>query len=317
MKVSLFIGLILISITSCTVSKYSNKIKDDETAMKIAEDEAYLASIDNSQPLARGVKSRGIITISMLAKFASVGAKAVKNFIDNEKKKYTAEYTDGLSSLYFYSHISEKDAWDPEGIQFKDFTFIRTFKNKKGKLDTAVKITFMLDTSKAFEIYNNAIFKLKVKEIEINYAKAKLPTRHWYFPWTYLQKEKNDKLDMDIEIAFSTTYNSQQGVIYHNQEIGKFYLLVRDAPLNKKDSTYTSYYKDLCGETLDGYSFIVPRSFGHYYNGREYLPCYSQGNYNITIKIRESGQDKFVDKLIMDNSGVAVDVIANQVKKMK
>jgi len=306
-----------IGFSSCTVSKYSNKTKNDETAVKVAEDETFIASAMNDQPLARGVKSRGFITVAMIAQVASIGAKAVKNVIDNEKKKYTAEYSDGIYGMYFYSHLSEKDVWDPEGIQLKEFTFIRTFKNKKGQIDTALKATFMLDTSRSYEIYNNAVFRLKVKELVINYSKAKVPTKRWYFPWSYLQKTKNDKLDMDIEIEFATTYNTEQGLIYHDASLGKFYLLVRDAPLDKKDINYKNYYETMAGERLDGYSFIVPRSFGHYYNGSEYKPCYSQGNYNIIIKVKESGQDKFVDKLIMDNSGVAVDAIAEQVKKIK
>ncbi len=313
----LFTCIVLTGLSACTVSKYSNKQKEEETVMKVSEDETYIASAETEQPLARGVKNRGLITASMLIKGVSLGADAVKKFIDKEKKKYTAEYTDGLSSLYFYSHLSEKNAWDPEGIQLKEFTFVRTFKNKKGKIDTALKITFMLDTTKSYEIYNNAVFRLKVKDIVINYAKAKIPTKRWYMPWTYIQKQRNDKLDMDIEIDFTTTYNTEQGLIYHDLDIGKFYLFIRDAPLDKKDSTYQSYYDAMSGISLDGYSFIVPRSFGHYYNGSEFIRCFSQGNYNITIKVTESGKEKYIDKLIMDNSSIAVDAISEQVKKIK
>ncbi|MFM9945679.1 MAG: hypothetical protein ACKVQB_10655 [Bacteroidia bacterium] len=313
----IFTCFVLISFTSCTVSRFSNKQKDEETGIKVSEDETFVASSSAGQPLARGLKSRGLITASMLIQGASVGAEALKKFIDNEKKKYTAEYTDGISNLYFYSHLSEKNAWDPEGIQLKEFTFVRTFKNKKGSIDTAVKIIFVLDTTRSYEIYNNAVFKLKVKEVVINYAKAKVPTKKWFMPWTYLQKHRNDKLDMDIELDFTTTYNTEAGTINHNVDIGKFYFFIRDAPLDKKDPTYKNYYDSLAGISLDGYSFIVPRSFGHYYNGTEYKPCYSQGNYNITILVKESGKEKYIDKLIMDNSSIAIDAITDQVKKLK
>jgi hypothetical protein len=312
-----FIPVLALFMGSCTVSKFSNKQKNDETVMHIAEDETFIASSGTDQPLARGVKSRGFITLAMVGKLASVGADVVKKVIDNEKKKYTAEYSDGLSGLYFYSHLSEKNVWDPDGIQLKEFTFIRTFKDKKGNLDTALRIVFMLDTANAFEIYNNGIFKLKTKDVKIYYAKAKVPTKHWYFPWSYLQKNKNDKLDMDIEIEFTSTYNTEDGIFMHNASLGKFYLLIRDAPLDKKDPGYKTYYDSLSNVSLDGYSFIVPRSFGHFFDGNEFKPCYSQGNYAITIRVKESGQEKYVDKMIMDNSGVAIDAIANQAKKLK
>lgn len=317
LKGFVLIGLFTISFSSCTVSRFSNKKSHEKITMKVSEDETFIASIANNQPLARGIKSRGLITASMLIQAASAGSEALKKFIDNEKKKYTAEYSEGIYNLYFYNHLSENNAWDPEGIQLKDFTFVRTFKNKEGKIDTAVKITFMLDTTNAFEIYNNAVFRLKVKDIQINYAKAKVPTKHWYMPWTYIQKQRNDKLDMDVEIDFKTTYNTEQGIINHDVELGKFYFLIRDAPLDKKDPNYKSYYDSLVKESVDGFSFIVPRSFGHYYNGSEYKPCYSQGKYNITIKITESGKEKYIDKLIMDNSNIAIDALTQQVKKIK
>lgn len=311
------ICFLALGFSSCTVSRFSNKKSSENLIMKVSEDETFIASVGNNQPLARGVKSRGLITASMLMQAASVGSEALKKFIDNEKKKYTAEYSEGIYNLYFYSHLSENNAWDPEGLQLKDFTFVRTFKTKSGKIDTAFKITFMLDTANAFELYNNAVFNLKLKDIQINYAKAKVPTKHWYMPWTYLQKQRNDKLDMDIEIDFNTTYNTEQGVIHHDIELGKFYFLIRDAPLDKKDPNYQSYYDSLVNESVDGCSFIVPRSFGHYFNGSEYKPCYSQGKYNITIKVTESGKEKYIDKLIMDNSSIAIDAITEQVKKIK
>lgn len=317
MKQIIWACLLLAGLNACTVSRYSNKSKNDETQVKVMEDETYLASSQGTQPLARGVKSRGVITVAMLAQVAGMGAKAVKKVIDNEKAKYTATYEDGLYGLYFYNRLSDKNVWDPEGIQFKGFTFVRTFKNKQGKTDTALKATFVLDTSRAFEMYNNAVFRLKLKELVINYAKAKVPTQRWYFPWSYLQKDKNDKLDLDIEITFNTTYNTEQGLIHPDITLGRFYLFVRDAPLNKNDSNYKRYYQDLAGEQLDGQCFIVPRSFGHYFNGSEFKPCYSQGNYNIYIQVTESGQDKYVDKLIMDNSGIAVDALAEQIQKIK
>lgn len=313
----LTIGIIIITVSSCTVSKYSNKTKKEETTMKISDDETFLATASNNQPLARGVKSRGLVTLAMLEKLTSVGADAVKKLIDNEKKKYVAEYSDGLSNLYFYSHLSENNTWDPDGMQLKEFTFLRTFKNRAGKIDTAIKITFMLDTSKSYEIYNNATFRLKVKDVVINYAKAKIPTKKWYMPWSYLQKGKNDKIDLDIEVNFYTTYNTKEGTIYKDVNLGTFYLLVRDAPLNKNDKDYKLYYDSLSKESLDGYSYIVPRSFGHYFDGSEYKPCYSQGNYSIVINVTESGKDKFVDKIIMNNSTKMIDVISEQVKKIK
>lgn len=304
-------------IQACTVSRFSNKTNDEDLTISLHDDETFLALENAGQPLARGVKSRGVVTVAMLAQIAGFGAQAVKQVINKEKEKYSASYDDAIYGMYFYSRVSDKNVWDPEGIQFSEFSFLRTFKNKKGQPDTAIFATFVIDTARAFELYNNSTFKIKVKELYIKYAKAKVHTKKWYFPWSYLQKSKNDKLNIDFEIEFTSTYNTAHGNINPDVSLGKFYLLLRDAPLDRSKPEYTKYYNSLKGESLDGSSFIVPRSYGHYYNGSEFVPCFSQGNYNIIIRITESGIDKFVDKLIMDNSDHAIDAINNQIQNLK
>ncbi len=259
-KFSIICFLAVFSLQSCTVSKYSNMVKGDQTNLQVQDDEEFVTAGKMIQPLARGVKSRGVITIAMIAQIASVGIKGVNKVIDKEKKKYQAEYTDAIYGMNFYSHISDKNTWDPDGIQFKEFTFIRTFIDKKGKIDTAIIATFMLDTSNLFQVYNNSVFKMVLKDIKIKYAKAKVPTTRWYMPWSYLQRNKNDKLNLDFEIEFTASYNSEQGIIHHEASLGKFFLTIRDAPLSTEASNYFEYYNNQKGKPLAGFSFIVPRS---------------------------------------------------------
>ena len=62
----------------------------------------------------------------------------------------------------------------PLPIQFKGFTLVRTFTNKTGTKDTAFVADFELDTTNSNEILNNSVFRLKLKNLELNYSKAKL-----------------------------------------------------------------------------------------------------------------------------------------------
>ena len=77
--------ILLIGFSACSVSKFSNKQKGEKTAMKVTEDENFVSSSESGQPLARGNKSRGVITAAMLIQGVSLGAEALKKFIDNEK----------------------------------------------------------------------------------------------------------------------------------------------------------------------------------------------------------------------------------------
>jgi hypothetical protein len=187
-------------------------------------------------------------------------------------------------------------------MQFSGFKLIRSFDNH-GRMDTALTAEFELDTANPYEILNNAMFRLKLKTLQLNYAKAKVPGN-------------NNYLNMDIEIAFNSSYVNSQGVLFKNIELGKFYFFLRKAPLDKTQPGYEAYYQNLAGKKLDGQSFIVPRSFGYHITGTNNAqPSYSQGAYNITVDVKESSKNSFVNQMIIDNSGQLIDALGGAIKK--
>ena len=121
---------------------------------------------------------------------------------------------------------------------------------------------------------------------------------------------------MDFEINFFSSYVNSQGALFKNIELGKFYFFLRKAPLDKNAAGYEQYYKDLVGKKLDGQSFIVPRSFGYHITGKNNAqPSYSQGAYNITVNVKESSKNSFVNQMIIDNSGQLVEALGGALKK--
>jgi hypothetical protein len=86
--------------------------------------------------------------------------------------------------------------------------------------------------------------------------------------------------------------------------------------LDKSGEGYTAYYEKLKGKTLEGKSFIVPRSFGYHITGQNLTePAFSQGAYTINVKVKESSKNTFVNELVIDNSGKIVDALGDQLKK--
>ena len=96
--------------------------------------------------------------------------------------------------MYFYDQLSNEGPFDPAGMQFAGFKIIRTFVNDEGKTDTAFTASFSLDKSNTYEILNNSMFRLRLDDIKLKYAKAKVDP---------LVKKI---LNMDIEIGFSSSY---------------------------------------------------------------------------------------------------------------
>lgn len=304
----LAISFLMASILmGCAGSKQGSAEKKEDVNMKITEksDVIQYASLQKqSVPdmASRGTGDRGPLT-GLVGGAVSLATNAVKQMIAKDQKKYTANYNYGLTDLYFYDQLSVDGPFDPLGLQFSGFKLVRTFDNN-GVMDTALTAEFELDASNPYEILNNSVFRLKLKSLQLNYAKAKVPNN-------------NNFLNMDFEIVFNSSYVNPQGQLFKNIELGKFYFFLRQAPLDKSSAGYDAYYQQLVGKKIDGWSFIVPRSYGYHMVDRNNAqPVYSQGAYSITVNVKESSKNKFVNQMIIDNSGKLVDALGGQLKKM-
>ncbi len=293
-------------LCSCAGSRQGSANESEEVKMDIREkpdviNYASLQMQDVPDMASRGAGSRGPLS-GIVGGAVSLASNAVKQMIAKDKKKYNAEYSYGLTDLYFYDQLSVEGPFDPLGLQFSGFKLVRIFENE-GKMDTALTAEFELDAANPYEILNNAMFRLKLKSLQLNYAKAKVPGN-------------NNYLNMDFEINFNSSYVNSQGALFKNMELGKFYFFLRKAPLDRTQSGYDAFYQNLIGKKLDGQSFIVPRSFGYHVVGKNNAqPSYSQGAYNITVNVKESSKNTFVNQLIIDNSGKLVDALGDQLKK--
>ena len=294
-----------ILFSGCATNKYSSKVEGESVALKVKEDAnliKYATMQTQSTPeLASESKSRGMMDI--IGKVASVAVDGVISLVNNEKNKYSASYQNSVGQCYFYDQISESSALDPTGMQFSGFALLRRVTNNLGKNDTAVYAKFRVDENNAYEIINNSVFKLKLEELKVNYAKAKILARKWYQPFSWFMAPEYPSLNVDFEITFTSSFVTREGVIFNDVPVGKFYLTLRNIPLDKTDPRYDKYYANVKNNTIMGRSFLVPRSFGYYYDSkRQIKPCYGQGMYNIVVKVNESSRPNFVQKMLFDNS---------------
>lgn len=285
-----------IALTGCAGSKLGYTTSDEVCKMKVTEttDVVNFAALKNQSAPSlamRGVKGRGILT-SATGSLLSLATNAIKKVIADDQKKYTADYAFAVTDHYFYDQLSNEGPFDPVGLQFNGFRLVRTFTNSEGKTDTAFTANFVLDTANAYEILNNSVFRLRLESFNLKYAKAKIASGG------------DKKLNMDIDITFKTSYVNQEGVLFDNVTLGKFYLLIRDAPLDPSKAGYKEYYDGLKGTLLTGKSFLVPRSFGYHVEDGEPKPGYSQGAYSIKVNVKESSKNSFVSKTLMDNISI-------------
>jgi hypothetical protein len=293
--------------TGCKTAGYSHAMENEKDSIQVTSipDAINFSSLAPQDIPSLSQRSRGTRGVFDLGTAISLTTNAVKKMIAKDRAKRIANYTFAITDLYFYDQLSEKSIFDPVGLQFSGFTLVKTFTNSEQKTDTAFIARFELDRSSANEIINNSIFRLTLTEFKLMHSKIKI---------TAAQKEN---INMDIEITFNTSYVNKMGQMFNNIELGKFYFLLRKAPIDKTKADYATYYEGLKGTRLDGKSFIVPRSFGYYKNKKgEIGESFSQGAYSISVKVTESANDKFITKIISDNSNQIIDMLGRGANKV-
>ena len=304
-----FAAFLSLLVTGCKTSSYRYYSKKESAKIVVKEkpDVINYASIKHQEipSFNDRLASRGLFG-PLLGSAVSLATNGVKSMIAKSRARYIANYSFALSDLYFYDQLSSESVFDPVGMQFSGFTLIRTFKNSQNQTDTAFIARFELDTSSTNEIINNSIFRLRVADFQMRKSKIKRA------------RAQKDNINMDIEITFASSYVNESGQLFDNVTLGKFFLLLRKAPMDKNSLAYAHFYDSLRGTRIDGRSFIVPRSFGYYKDDNgNVTKSFSQGAYSISAKVKESAKERVVTKLLSDNSGLFIDVFGNKAKSMQ
>jgi hypothetical protein len=309
--VSLIAVASIVLLPACASYKYSNKRKKEQIIVKVNENVNGIIRANDIVPQVDPSMSQG--SRGLMIDAISMATDGIKSLIDMDKKKCSASYSSSKQQLYFYNYISDKGAVDPTGIQFEGIEIIRLAQVASNKVDTALYLRLVVDTQNPQEIINNSIFKMKVDSLRFNYAKAKIPSFRWYLPWTIFYLNQN-KINLDVELNFMASWMYQNGTSARSSSIGSFALNLRDIPLNTQSNEYKKFYADIKSRPLSGYSFLVPRSYGHYLTEQgETKECFGQGGYDIVINMNESGREHFVSKLVLNNSSTIVDRINQRV----
>jgi hypothetical protein len=293
-----------LAITGCVASRYSHKRAGEKVSIRVKEDPTWVELNKlKYQPIPdftadQASASRGL-AIGQLTSLAIMG---VNKLIALDQSQFTAGYQQSVSELFFYKQLSEKGHFDPSGLQFRQLEVNRKVKLNK-KDTTAFHAIFELDNTRPYEILNNSVFRLRIKELDLKFSKAKASDTRWYVPWSWGNGKLNDKMNMDIEVRFFSSYVTQDGVLHDNVLVGKFNLNLRDMPLNPDNTNTRPYYDSLKGKPLSGYSFLIPRSCGYALDeDRQLRKVYSQGNYRVEVDVKETGKEKYIKKILAENA---------------
>jgi hypothetical protein len=288
-NIAQFMLLPILLLVGCKGSEYGRYTKHEYTVIKVRPGEqmdmlAFSAQEDihNSNEVA---SSRGLFD-SYGSTAAGLIFTGVKTLVQKEKEKYHEEYNFVIEpighhiqndSFYFYKSISDIP-FNPSDMQFSGFTILRIC----GR-DTALKAVFEVDKTNLTEIFYDGIFRLKLKELEFNYARAKVYAKG------------DHRVNLDFNIQFFSSFISNDGRLNKDVNIGNFSLDLTGVYLHNNDSC-----KKYIGKRLTGYSFLVPRSYG--YSVQAGKAVYNQGAFSIHVNVKETAKAKIVNKYLTEHS---------------
>jgi hypothetical protein len=184
-------------------------------------------------------------------------------------------------------------------MQFTGFDLLRTIKTDDGTIDTAMFATFEVDTSKAQEILNNFVFRLKLTKFWVRYVKPKVAM------WS------KQRMSVEFNISFLTALITPDGRMNDSVVLGRFHLLLNNISIRHGDPEFGLCERKGKGKEKDpqvtGKAFIVPRSYGYFKVGGRAEPGYNQGSYSIIVSMKECTKPNFATEMIIENGATWLD----------
>ncbi len=303
MNWKLLLCALFLATNACVGSKLGSQSKGEVRRMNLLPSNNLITSammLESSDDLFAASQEGASRGLGITTHLVGLATNGIKEMIADEKKKYQAGYRFALNDLYFYESPSFNSPFDPVGMQFNGFTVERFIKDENDSLITAFSATFEPDMENLESIIRDGFFRLKLTDLKLDYAKAKI------------SDDKENKLNMDIEISFMASYLTADGVMHSNELLGTFITNLRGVPIMGAEEDYAKFIHN--PSMVSGKSFIVPRSYSYQYDHYgDVLPVYSQGAYSIMVNIRESSKNNFVNTLILDNSPMLIDQAAGKI----
>ena len=204
---------------------------------------------------------------------------------------------------------------DPENLKFEGFGCKNYIEVMDGS-NEGVGVFYIFcrmrrDSVGLRHIINHSKFMVEIDSLVINPKYCNLPNDSTGNPDSRFDFEKRDNLSLELKVRFYSSWMNQATMIANDQQLGEFTVNV-EVDKHKLNSEGLFVYDKNDPEfenliSIDGDSYIVPRSYTGTSDAVSYLPTWGTGQYRIEMdvsercnivdsyyKIRESGKGEIV-----------------------
>lgn len=248
--------------------------------------------------------------------FVQKTVKASNDLIDNSIKNITEAFKGGREKWYnaakkqchynqlltaestisdFYALPSTKGAMDPENLKFEGFG-CRNFIEVIEKPGEGVDIFYIFckmrrDSVGLSHIINHSKFMVELDTLIFVPQYCNLPNDSTGGSENRFSFDKRDNLRLTLKVKIFSSWMNQATMIYNNELLGEFSIRVKidSKKLNDKGQfVYNRNDPDFARlVSIEGDSYIVPRSFTGTTDAHNYQPTWGTGQYRVDMEVFE------------------------------
>lgn len=261
------------SLLHINVSGQENRPQEEICLQVKNTDRMSLAIGESSALLARSMH-RGFMStaIDFAANFAS---RAIFSAFDNAQKKKTAQWSTPAVKDYFYEGPSQYGALDPSGMKFSGIYMSRDMIAADTSSVFHLECSVPSDPESVASFITNSRFSMELDSLAIDLSKVKA---------RYGRKKR---ISIEIDITITATWIDDAMNIHKDQELGLFRISLPNLKFDERNPV-VSFGGEKAANMLNGFCFFVPRSHGAFISNGKYQECWSAGEFEIQVTIKES-----------------------------
>lgn len=298
--------------------KFQIFVENERNAKKVQDTNNRLLALQESS---RGEAQRGLFgdllwqgftsafkqkTVNATSNIVSLGLNYVSDALTSDREKWYRRaqqqcyYNRPLSAETriddFYALPSVKGAMDPENLKFEGFG-CKNYIEVGGDSKEGVGVFYIFckmrrDSIGLRHIINHSKFMVEIDSLIINPKYCNLPNDSTGSPDSRFSFEKRDDLNLQLKVRLYSSWMNQATMITNDQLLGEFTINVQVDKNKLNNEGYFIYDKNDADfdnlVSIDGDSYIVPRSYTGTTDGISYQPTWGTGQYRIEMEISES-----------------------------
>lgn len=297
--------------------KFVILVENERNIKKVQDTNDLLLALQESS---RGEAQRGLLgdllwtgftssfkqkTVNATSNLVSLGINYLSEALKSKREKWYRRaqqqcyYNQSLSTESqindFYALPSTKGAMDPENLKFEGFG-CKNFIEVKGNEEEGVGVFYIFckmrrDSVGLQHIINHSKFLVEIDSLVFNPKYCNLPNDSTGSADSRFSFEKRDHLNLQLKVRFFSSWMNQATMITNDQLLGEFTINV-EVDKNKLNSDGLFVYdkNDPDFERLvsvDGDSYIVPRSYTGTTDGVTFKPSWGTGQYRVEMEVSE------------------------------